>query len=177
MRRMKGISLMEVVAALAIVFLLVGVAMPALAAAVARVRIGHTRMALVDSFLVANRLAVAAGSATVMCPAPAQGGCSGRPDWSRGWLVFADVDGDRAFSARDTLIQRRPALGGGIRLHSTQGRTRIVFQPDGDIAGTNLTFTLCSVHADQAGTVVLSNAGRFHLGQASTAQTRGCQDG
>lgn len=177
MRRMKGISLMEVVAALAIVFLLVGVAMPALVATVARVRIGHTRMALVDSFLVANRLAVAAGSATVMCPAPTEGGCSGRPDWSRGWLVFADVDGDRAFSARDTLIQRRPALGGGIRLHSTQGRTRIVFQPEGDIAGTNLTFTLCSVHADRAGTVVLSNAGRFHLGQASSAQTRACQDG
>ena len=54
MRRMKGISLLEVVAALAIVFLLIGVAMPALLNAVARVRIGHTRMALVDSFLVAN---------------------------------------------------------------------------------------------------------------------------
>jgi len=177
MRRMRGITLLEVAIALTIGFLLFGFAVPALHHALARTRIGHARLALADSFLHANRVAVATGSATVICPAPNGDACRASTDWSAGWLVFADVDGDRRYGPSDTLIQRRHALGGDIRLLSTAGRTRIVFQPEGDSAGSNLTFTLCSPRAGEAGLLVLSNPGRVRLDAASAAQTAACRYG
>ena len=52
-----------------------------------------------------------------------------------------------------------------MHLRSTAGRTRLVFQPNGGNAGSNVTFTLCDGRgAATATTLVLANDGRLRAG-------------
>lgn len=176
MKRMQGIGLLQVVLALALAGLLAGVAWPALASAYTRVRFAQAGMALGESVLVANRVAAATGVATVLCPATAQG-CDDGSDWSRGWLLFADIDGDRRFGPHDTLLQRQPPLAADIRVSSNQGRPRAVFQPDGSSAGSNLTFLVCSRWRALGERLVLSNEGRFRPARAEPDQIEACRSG
>lgn len=170
MHRMKGISLMEVVGTLAIAALSLGMGLPALARVIDRTRIAHVQTALSDSALTASRLAVATGSATVICPANEAGRCSETLDWSAGWLVFVDSDGDFRTGGDDTVIRRFGAVDSSLRIYSTQGRKRIVFQPQGDSAGSNVTFTICGRRNSAIGLLVLSNAGRFRIAEPDSSK-------
>ena len=62
-----------------------------------------------------------------------------------------------------------------MHLRTTVGRTRLVFQPNGGNAGSNVTFTLCDGRgAAQATTLVLANDGRLRSGTPSTAAAQAC---
>lgn len=174
MKRIEGLSLIEVLTALAIAAVLLTMALPACLAVIDRARIARVQADLGDAFLSGARLAVASGTATVLCPARETGGCTGGIDWSQGWLLFADVDGDRRYGGHDTLIRRTAALPGRLRLSSSQGRPKIVFQADGDNAGSNATFSLCAPRNGQAGSLSLSNSGHFRLAKATAAQLHAC---
>lgn len=175
MKRMQGTSVVEVAMALLIAALLVGVAVPASVDAYVGFHVNRARLAISESVLVSSRTAVGTGTATVMCPTDAGARCRDDSDWSRGWLVFADTDDDREFGPSDTLVQRLPALAGGVSLSSNAGRPRLVFQPDGGSAGSNLTFAVCGRAGQRAETWVLSNSGRFRLAPASAGQALTCR--
>lgn len=175
MKTMQGISVVEVVLALAIAALLAGVAAPAAFSAFLAVRYASVRAALGESVLVSNRLSAASGGVAVLCPSDPRGHCRDGTDWSSGWLVYADIDQDRSFGAHDILLQRQPPLAEGLRLVSTDGRRRIVFHPDGSSSGSNVTFSLCSRSGDRVETLVLSNAGRFRIAPGSDEQRRACR--
>jgi type IV fimbrial biogenesis protein FimT len=56
-------------------------------------------------------------------------------------------------------------------LHSTIGRTRIVFQGNGGNAGSNVTFTLCDGRGvTHARALILNNLGRLREASASAAE-------
>ncbi|QQP98113.1 GspH/FimT family protein [Lysobacter enzymogenes] len=160
MNRSKGITLLEAVAALALVAVLSAVAVPAISRAAERARAAYVQTALSESFMTAARLAVATGSAAIVCPVGASGDCRDGDDWSDGWKVFMDVDGDRKAGAYDTLVRSVGATA-GIRVYSSQGRKRVVFQPQGDSAGSNASFLLCARRGAPAAWLVLSGEGRF----------------
>lgn len=176
MKHMQGLGLLQVVAALAVSASLAGVAWPALATAWARARFAEVATDLADSVLTANRVAVASGVATVLCPAT-HDRCGEHADWSRGWLLFADLDGDRGFGPGDTLLRRQPPLAADVVLSSNRGRPRAVFQPDGTSAGSNLTFIVCSRARALGERLVLSNEGRFRPAPADPVQIETCRAG
>jgi type IV fimbrial biogenesis protein FimT len=60
-------------------------------------------------------------------------------------------------------------------LRTTAGRTRLVFQPDGSAAGSNVTFTLCDGRGPQrAVALVMNNAGALRAVPAAAAQAQAC---
>lgn len=176
MKRMRGISLLQFVLALLLVAILSGVAAPALARAYLRAQFAHAALALADSALTAARIAVATRTAAVICPGR-HGACEEHSNWSDGWLVFADLDGDRRFGPGDTLLHRQPAFAGGVALTSNLGRKRVVFHADGDSAGSNLTFVVCARSQALGQRLVLSNAGRLHAAPADPEQIERCRRG
>jgi type IV fimbrial biogenesis protein FimT len=163
MKRMQGISVIEVLIAFLIVAVLAGIALPASVSMYTRFGFDQTAMTLGESVLTSSRTAVATGSATIICPTAQNGGCRQDSDWSQGWMAFADVDDDRELGPRDTLIGRYAPWSQRLRISSNDGRKRIVFQPDGASAGTNLTFTLCSRDTREARVLALANSGRFRI--------------
>ncbi|MFK3649362.1 GspH/FimT family protein [Lysobacter enzymogenes] len=177
MHYMRGLSLIEVIAALAVIAVLAGVALPALADARARAQFARAELDLGGSVLLANRIAVASAAAVILCPAAAAGGCEAGSDWSRGWLAFADIDGDRRFGAYDVQLQRSGGYGEDIVVVSNAGRGRAVFQPDGDSAGSNLSFVVCSRSRPRGLRLALSNGGRLRQAQVAPEQIEACRRG
>lgn len=177
MKRSRGITLLECLSALLIVAVLFAAAPPIIGGAMEKTRMAAVRASLTESVLLAQRTAVASGARSVLCPtgrgAP---NCAEGSDWSDGWLAFVDRDGNRAFDPGDTLLNHYPGLPGHLRLRSNSGRPRIVFQPEGDNAGSNLTFTLCGRHS-QPLSIVLSNFSRVRAEPAAPVAAGDCAPG
>lgn len=174
MRCHAGFTLIETVIVMSVVSILAGIALPVLRDAGESARSGAAKGVLLEAWLGAVSHAAAAGSEVVLCPGDVSG-CRTSVDWTPGWIAFADLDGNRTRSPNETLLHASGALGGKVHLRSTSGRTRIVFQPNGGNAGSNITWTLCDGRgADAASTIVVSNAGRLRAGTPTAAAAQAC---
>jgi type IV fimbrial biogenesis protein FimT len=174
-QRMRGFTLIEAMIVLAVGGTLVGAAVPAWTGAVESARSSSVKSDLLATLTRAISHASVAGSEVVLCPGNS-GGCLSTTDWSGGWIAYADIDGDGQRGANEILLQAEPALPGSVHLRSTVGRTRIVFQPNGGNAGSNVTFTLCDGRgASQATTLVLANDGRLRSGKATAIGAEACE--
>jgi len=173
MERGEGFTLVELLIATLVASMLIAIAAPTANAFFSKAHMKRAYLTLTDSFLLSNRVSVSSGANVVMCPIGTNNQCVDSTDWSKGWLVFVDRDDDRDYGPDDSLMQQYPVVGGDVRLRSTDGRRRIVFQPDGDNAGTNLTFTLCSKHT-AATTISLSNLSKARVGLPTPASEQDC---
>jgi type IV fimbrial biogenesis protein FimT len=175
MPSVKGFTLIEALVAMAVIAILVAVAVPAWSHAKAAADSGAVRSDLAASLLDAVRHSALAGSDVVVCPVAAAGGCSGSANWDAGWIVFADIDGNRVLGANETRLVLGKALPKDVHLRTTAGRTRLVFQPNGGSAGSNVTFTLCDARGiGSATTLVLSNGGSFRAGSPTATAAWNC---
>ncbi|WP_197427174.1 GspH/FimT family protein [Noviluteimonas gilva] len=174
-RRVRGVTLIEASIVVAAVATLAALAVPRLGAAREAARSNAAHQALLASLMVAPTHAASTGAEVVVCPGTPTG-CAGTHDWSGGWIVFADRDGDRVRDpASETLIHRAGPAGGRAHLRTTAGRTRLVFQPDGSASGSNVTFTLCDGRGPQrAVALVMNNTGALRATTATAAQAQAC---
>jgi len=174
-RRLNGFTLIEALAVMAIAAILLAVAIPAWSHAKAAANAGSVRANLATSLLDAVRHSAIAGSEVVVCPVAASGQCSGSTNWDGGWMAFADINGDRMPGAGETRLGGSRVLPAGTHLRTTAGRTKLVFQPNGGSAGSNVTFTLCdSRGVTSATTLVLSNLGSFRAGKPTASAAWDC---
>lgn len=170
-----GFTLLEALIVMAVVTILLGLAVPVLGHARAAAHAGNARAALLDSLMTASSHAALTATHVVLCASLDGASCSGDPDWSPGWLAFADIDGNRRPGPNETVLRRQPALEGTTHLRSTIGRSRLVFQPNGGNAGSNVTFTLCDRRGPaHAVSLVLANNGRLRSGQPGPGAAEAC---
>lgn len=160
MPRSSGFTLVETMIVVAILAVLLAVGLPGFADTLARHRV-RTAMHLVSTDLaMARSTAIMRRAHVVACPGTQAAGCNGDADWSHGWIVFADPDGNRRPDAPDDLLRVSDAptgRGGSLRMGATRNFVR--YQRDGRSAGTNLTVRFCTGQA-LSGEVVVSNLGR-----------------
>jgi len=174
-RRARGFTLIEAVIVMLIAATLLAIAVPAWSNAMAAAHNAAARTALAGSLLDAVRRSALTGGEVVMCPDTGAARCKGGVDWSGGWIVFADPNGNRTREASETVLQQIEALEGGVRVRTTTGRTRLVFQPNGGNAGSNVTFTLCDGRGvNRATTLVLANDGRLRQAKPGAAAAQAC---
>jgi len=173
--RNAGFTLIEAVAAAAVVSILAGIAVPALQDAGEAARSGAAKGTLVESWMASVAHAANTGVEVVLCPGDANG-CRDSIDWTGGWIAYADLDGNRARGPGETLLKQAAPLGGKVHLRSTAGRTRMVFQPNGGNAGSNITWTLCDGRGPEAATtIVVANNGRLRTGTPTAAAAQACR--
>ncbi|GAB3357389.1 GspH/FimT family pseudopilin [Lysobacter tyrosinilyticus] len=173
----KGFTLLEALVAMAIATILLAVAVPAWSQAKAAAGAAAVRADLASNLLDAVRHSAITGSEVVLCPSGANG-CAGSTNWDDGWMVFADLNGNRAPDPNETRLAHRGSLPDQIHLRTTTGRTRLVFQPNGGNAGSNVTFTLCDSRGPKfATTLVLSNAGQMRSGVPTASAAWNCVHG
>ena len=176
-RRHAGFTLLELLIALIVLGLLFGVAVPAWGHAVARVHATSARTAITATLFDAQRNATVLGREVVVCPASGDA-CDGGNDWSHGWIAFVDANGNRLRDGTEPVFDRTPALPEDVRLTGSAGRPRLVFQPYGGNAGSNITFTLCDRSGpDDARALILSNGGRLRAERPTPAAATACTTG
>ena len=170
MKTQRGLTLIELMIGLAVVGVLFGVALPAFSGGLEAARASEARAGLLASLLSAATHAGITGVHAVLCPTRDGASCVNSPDWSSGWLVFLDSNGSREIEGGERILRSQPPLAGKVRLRSTVGRIRIVFQGNGGNAGSNATFTLCDGRGPKrARALIMSNTGGLRDGAPSAS--------
>lgn len=176
-RHADGFTLLDLIIAMTILGVLMGIVIPTLKDAVARTHAASTRSAITTTLFDALRHATVLGREIVVCPASASQ-CAGGIDWSPGWIAFIDADGNRLHSPDEQIVRQQEKLPAGVRLHGTIGRQRIVYQPNGGNGGSNITFTLCDRRGPKhAQALILSNGGRLRSERAAPGAAATCASG
>lgn len=177
--RIAGFTLTQTLVVAAILAVLLTIALPSLKRAIASVHAASARGEMIESLMAASRLALAVQRHVILCPSYDGAACTtDSSDWSNGWLAYLDENGNREQDSTEPIILSKPSLTGGTRLLSSTGRTRLVFQPRGDNAGSNVTFTLCNRDgAIRPTTLVLANSGRWRSATPSPEATQACESG
>lgn len=158
----RGFTLVEMMIALAVLGVICGIAFPTYTDVAAASHSTEARAALLRTLGRASNRAAVAAAHVVVCSSNDGYTCSGDTDWSQGWISFIDLDGDREHHSGEFLIDLQSALDSRVRLASTKGRTRLLFQPNGGNAGSNVTFTLCDRRGPASGqSIVMSNGGNL----------------
>lgn len=174
-RNVGGFTLVEALTALAVAAVLIAVAVPAWSAAVARGHAMDAQTRITTTLVRVVERSSAVGQEVVVCPSPDGARCVASTDWSGGWIGFADLDGDRQRRDGEPIVHVDTRLEGRATLVTSAGRSRLVFQPSGGNAGSNVTFTLCHpAISDKATTLVLANNGRMRGAIATAPQTEAC---
>lgn len=139
MDRSQGLTLIELVMALALAGLVAALAAPSFATALA----GARRAQAVNDFVHAIHLARAAAAETgrpaVLCAGSMD--CTGALDWSERYLVFLDADRDDPpeFDAGERVLWRADPIQ-AIQRRANRGA--FIFEPTGR-SGTTGTLVVC----------------------------------
>jgi type IV fimbrial biogenesis protein FimT len=157
----EGFSLVEalVVMAISAIGLLIGV--PSYRSLMEHQRASSAMHLLTAHMASARNTAISYRIPTVVCPSNRAGGCRMDGDWSQGWLMFFDADGNRQPDTREDVLRDENApIHPSLRIVSSKGRPQLRYLPDGRSSGSNITVRLC--HEDELlGLVVINNAGRI----------------
>ena len=158
----KGVTLIELVAGLAILAIVAGVALPGFSGLIERERVTTASNTLLTDIQYARSLAVTRGSPALLCPSTDGESCTGGSDWTNGWIVFVDDNDNRQRDPGEDLLRVGQNLSGN-GISSSIGRPRIRFQPDGSASGSNATITLCDRDGENARAIIISNPGRARV--------------
>ncbi len=170
--RQRGITLIEMMMTVAIAGILVAIGVPALGSMLARSHQQSAEGALQASLMHARELAITRGVQTVVCPSADGKHCSSDDLWQGGWMIGTDADHDRE---PDTALARFDAMPANMRIVSSQGRPRVVFQPDGSAGGSNAQLTICHTgDLKEARAVIVANSGRVRVAAADAAHLSTC---
>ena len=165
-----GITLIELLMALAVISILSVFVTQAIASAVYKASGSIAGISLADSLTRARSFAITRESDVVLCPSSDGSHCTTGDHWEAGWIAFADIREDGERGDEEPILIVQGALGSKVHLISSSGRTRIRFQPTGSNGGSNATFTLCDGRGPSTAVAwVMSNAGNLHLEPAKPA--------
>jgi prepilin-type N-terminal cleavage/methylation domain-containing protein len=106
-RHQRGVNLIEIVVAMSIAAISLAVGVPSFQ----NLRISSDRSSaiieLVSSARLARSEAALRGTPASICTSTDGETCSGSSEWTDGWLIFRDVDGDHQLdTSEDTLVKQ-----------------------------------------------------------------------
>jgi type IV fimbrial biogenesis protein FimT len=157
-RRQRGLTLIEAIVTMTVLAICTAIAVPSYQALIRRQRVDAT-MHLLTTYMASARItAITHRSRTVVCPSDGNGGCRQDMDWTYGWLLFLDRNGNgKPDDPFDILRDERAPSDVAMRILSNRKQLR--YLPDGRSTGGNLTVKVCYDDLLK-GKIVVSNPGR-----------------
>ncbi len=151
----RGLTLAELITTLGLTVLVSTVGLSSFDRFIAGSRADTTILSLRTALALARTEAITRDASVVLCRRSDQlqqcagSGASGRPDWSGGWLMFVDIDGDNALDtdSGDLILRIFPALNRTQILRWNRG-DYIAYQGSGRLHSLNGTFCLGVVDGD-----------------------------
>jgi type IV fimbrial biogenesis protein FimT len=107
-----------------------------------------------------------------MCPTHDGTQCADTFEWAGGFMVFEDRDADRVLDPGEPLLRHTDPGLRDVRITTSTGRRKVVYQPEGTAGGTNATFRICPTsERGTPRTVIISNTGRPRVAETESDGT------
>jgi len=163
LKRVKGITLIELMIVIAIAAILISIAAPNLTASIQNNRMVTQVNELHAALSLARTEAVKRNGDITICSSSNGSSCSDTGAWEDGWIVFVDNDSDGIVDDGEDILRVHGALRGSNSLAFSQ--TFVTYINSGLASdGLNSTFTLCdSRGAASAMGLVIGSSGRARL--------------
>jgi len=152
--RPGGFTVVEVMVALAIVAILVGVAAPSFRTALMNMRMSAAANDLIADLSFARSEASKLNVTVFICASTNNVQCN-TIQWNRGWIIFPDLDGDRRRDANEDLLKARTLFDTDIAAANritvqtcgdaplASGGRSVGYSPVGTTGVTGAAFALC----------------------------------
>jgi type IV fimbrial biogenesis protein FimT len=148
----KGFTLVELMVTLAILAIIMGIAAPNLSTMIQNGRLSSATSDFNTALQLAKAESISRITAITICKDDGtSAACAGGGDWSQGWIIFVDVDGDTVVDGGDTILNVHESIGGAD--FSFTGSTNevdstITFSPSGT---TSITSIAALIACDRRG--------------------------
>ncbi|ABE44791.1 methylation [Polaromonas sp. JS666] len=167
-RSMRGFTLVELVAVIAILGILLGVAVPWVGTFADSMRLTSQANAYLSALHLTRSEAIKRNSRMTVCKSADGLSCTEGGGWQQGWIVFHDPNHNAAKDDTEVMVHQSPALPASFQLVGNSNvATYVSFDATG---GTRLvsgafqagTLTLCRQSAlnGEARQIVINSAGR-----------------
>ena len=171
MQRNRGFTLIELMTTVAITGILAGVAAPSMGGFIEHQRANAATSSLMSHMALARMSAISRNHRAVLCPSRDGLTCEAGTDWSGGWMLFVDEDGNRRPDGSDDILRvDLEPTSRHLRVVSTRGREQLRYLPDGRSPGSNLTISICNDRSEVLARVIVNNAGRPRSERAEAGQ-------
>ena len=148
-RTSRGLTLGELLVALAIVAVLAAVAAPGMSGLVKRRQADAVTEQMLRAVRYTRGLAVTRRVTATLCPGAGER-CGARDSWHDGAFVFLDQDGDGRRGPDEPIAQRLPPLPGGYRVtwRSFRNRVSLSMLPNGLTDSQSGNLLICPPDGD-----------------------------
>lgn len=167
-RASRGVTLVELIVCVSLLAILVGLAVPSFSGLLSDWRRDSAISNFTGDLQLARATALRTSRPVVMCAtldgmACANGAASS--DWRQGWIVFSDLDGNRALGNAEPVIVFRGPLMGLQQMQSNIPLGQIEFRPNGLLRRGNATVNVLTegAGAQRGMSVVINATGRVSL--------------
>ena len=177
----KGFTLLELIIIIAILAITVAIAAPGLSTMIANNRISSSASDFASALQLAKAEAVARLNPVIVCKKnAASNGCIADGDWSQGWIVFSDDNGNGGVNAPDEAVllihealHERISFGG----NTDEVDTSITFRPSGTSSVTTTsTLIICNDNLFDSSSrgIMVTITGRGSVMKASDTDQTSC---
>lgn len=172
----RGFTLIELIFVVVILAVLLSLGAPAMSELVRDQRVKTAVGDLHSSMIYARSEAIKRNAIVAMCAKTDDGfGCQNSPDWSRGWIVYLDTDGNGFPGAVSDILKRQDTFTG---LSMTGTGTNVSYQGDGRLRAAPPQFVVSAAEstAITARCVNIDLSGRPNIKiDTNKDPTDGCQ--
>ena len=148
----QGFTLIELIVTVAIIGILADMGMPSLQTTVQDNRMAALYNEFLGSASYTRSAAITFGSAVTLCRRNSAGdACDTQStDFSNGWLVFHDKDGDGTIDAGERILKDNSIGASDITMEFTGNTNRITYNAEGFARGYSGKVTFCDKRGDSA---------------------------
>jgi type IV fimbrial biogenesis protein FimT len=172
----SGLTVFELIMTLAIAGIILTIGAPSFQFFIQKQRIKSAVGTMHQSLNRARGEALYENTPVIACPGHPEEGCRPGSDWSDGWIVFPDRNGDRNFQPTELPVHHAPGIS-QVGIHSSAGRQQIRFLAAGHAPGSNTTLRFCALaYPAKARKLVISNIGRIRRDDNKDIDPGLCQD-
>lgn len=165
MSKQQGVTLIELMIALSIAAILLGIAIPSFRQTISNNRMASIANEFIGGINYIRSEAIKMGRSVTMCKSSDGSTCATANTvfWEDGWIAFVDLDADGALDSGETILRTWPALTSSYTLRSTALPDFLRYDPQGVSSG-NGTFAVCHDSAEAEAKVLIITRLRPRMG-------------
>ena len=130
--RQRGFSLLELMFALSVLAILLGLSVPPFVSVIRNNRVISQNNEFIGALNYARSEAVRRNESVTLCSSTNGTGCSTTTVWGTGWITFVDLNANGTLDGAEVVMQVSPPVISGFTLDSTTGSLNNVrFQGNG----------------------------------------------